>query len=79
VLPLPAYVSTLFYVSKLSLQSVKVLAQATYHRQKAQRIFHKTLLRLDIPEAIAKELTHAYPNPIKDLLSVLNLRRRPFR
>jgi hypothetical protein len=78
-LSLPAYVSTLFYVSKLSLQSVTVLAQATYHRQKAQRVFHKTLLRHDVPRAIAKELTHAYPNPIKDLLSVLNLRRHPFR
>ena len=76
---LPAYVSTLFYVSKLSLQSVKVLAQATYHRQKAQRIFHNTLLRHKIPGAIAKELTHAYPNPIKDLMSLLNLRRRPYR
>ncbi len=78
-MPFTAYVSTLFYVSKLSLQSVTVLAQATYHRQKAQKIFQKTLLRNEIPGAIANELTHAYPNPIKDLLSVLNLRRRLYR
>lgn len=73
-----AFLSTLFYVSKLSLQSVKVLAQTNYHRQKAQKIFHKTLLRNEIPVEIAKELTQAYPNPIKELLGLVHIRRRPF-
>ena len=66
-----AVISNILYGSRLALQSVHLLAYANYCRHKAVNTFERTLIINGIPKDIAQELTHAYPNPIQELISLL--------
>lgn len=72
---LKAILVSLYYFFKLSLQSLSILVHASIRRRQAKTAFQKTLVRNGLPLATAQELSRAYPNPIRDVLRLMSLRR----
>lgn len=72
---LKAILTNLFYISKLFLQALTLMAKAQYKQRRAKAVFQKTLLLHGIPSEAAQELAKAYPNPINEILSLMNIRR----
>lgn len=71
---LKAIFSNLFYVSRISFQSLDLIAQANYKHRKAKATFRKTLILNGISSEAAKELSKAYPNPVNELLKLIATR-----
>lgn len=72
---LKAILTNLFYVSKLSLQSLGLIAKANYKHRRAKAAFQKTLILHGVPSEAAQELAKAYPNPMNEILSLMNTRK----
>lgn len=72
---LKAVLTSLFYISKLSLQSLSLMIKAKYRWRRAKATFQRTLILNGIPLEDARELAKAYPNPIEEILSLMNVRR----
>ena len=66
--------TNLFYLSKLSLQSLGLLTEAKYRYRKAKATFQKTLIHHGIPSETAKELAKAYPNPVDEILHLMKIK-----
>jgi hypothetical protein len=67
---------SLFYLLKLSFQSLGLLTRTTIKHQKAKATFEKTLILHGIPLETAQELSKAYPNPINEILHLMSIRNR---
>jgi len=74
-LSLKAILVSLYYFLKLSVQSLGILVHASIRRRRAKAAFQKTLVRNGLPLAAAQELSRVYPNPIRDVLRLMSLRR----
>ena len=72
---LKAILTNLFYISKLSIQSLSLMVKAKYKRRRAKATFQRTLILHGIPSEAAQELAKAYPNPINEVLNLMNMRR----
>jgi hypothetical protein len=70
-----AVLLSLYYFLKISLQSLSILVNANIRHRRAKAAFQKTLLLNGIPLAAAQELSQAYPNPIRDVLTLMSLGR----
>jgi len=71
--------SCAYYFSKLSIQSLGLVAKAKYRHRRAKATFKKTLLLRGIPSETADELAKAYPNPVDEVLRLLDLRENMSR
>ena len=65
--------TSLFYVLRLSFQSLGLLTQTKIHRWKAQATFEKTLLLHGLPPEAAKELAQVYPDPLTGLFNLIQM------
>lgn len=65
---------SILYFFRLSIQSLGLLATAQYKRRRAKATFQRTLILHGIPSEAAQELAKAYPNPISEILGLMNVR-----
>ena len=72
---LKAALTSLFYFLKLSVQFLSLLVKAKYSHWRATGTFTKILIQEGFSKEIAKELAQVYPNPIKEALNLMNLKR----
>jgi len=72
---LKAIITGLFYVSKFSVQALALLVVAEYRHGRAKAAFRKTLILSGVHPSAARELAKAYPNPVKEILSLSSMRR----
>jgi len=67
---LTAALISLFYIFKLSIQSLSLIVKAKYNHRKAKVIFTKNLIHEGVPQEAAEELAKVYPNPINEIFSL---------
>jgi len=72
---LKAVFIAVLYFSRLSIQSLGLIVTFLYKKRRAKSIFEKTLVLHGISQEAAQELTKYYPNPISEILSLVNIRR----
>jgi hypothetical protein len=63
--------SSIYHFSKLSIQSLGLIAKAKYKHRKAKATFRETLILYGIPPEAARELAEAYPNPIDEIFNIV--------
>ncbi len=68
--------TSIYYFSKLSIQSLGLMAKAKYKHRRAKATFQKTLILHGVPPEAAQELAKAYPNPIDEIFKLMNMRNR---
>lgn len=62
-----------FLLTKLSIQFLVLMAKAKYQHRRAKSTFRRTLILQGILPETAKELAKAYPNPVSELFSLINI------
>jgi len=67
--------TNLFYFFKISLQILYLTIRAWCSHRRAKAVFKKTLILSGVPKEVVREIVEAYPNPIKEILSLINVRR----
>ena len=72
---LKAVFIAVLYFSRLSIQSLALIVKFLYKKRRAKSIFEKTLVLHGISQDAAQELAKCYPNPISEILSLVNIRR----
>jgi hypothetical protein len=72
-LSIKASLITLFYILRLSFQSLGLLTQTKLKHRKAKVTFEKTLIHQGISLETAQELAKAYPDPLLDLVNLIKL------
>lgn len=63
--------ATLFYLSKLSAQSLNLVVKAKTGHRRAKMIFRDTLIAQGLHWKAAAELAESYPNPVNEILNLL--------
>lgn len=66
---------SVLYFSKLSIQSLGLMTKVVYKQRRAKSTFKKTLILHGISPEAAQELAKAYPNPINEILNLMNIRK----
>ena len=67
---------SIYYFLKLSIQSLGIIVKSKISYRSAKTNFKKTLILNGIPLEAAQELSKAYPNPLNDALSLMNIRSK---
>jgi hypothetical protein len=75
---LKAIFTSFFYISKLFLQSLSIMVKTKYMWRRAKATFQETLILQGVPKEAAEELANAYPNPMDDILTLTNVRKRRY-
>ncbi|MEM2935736.1 MAG: hypothetical protein QW231_00990 [Candidatus Bathyarchaeia archaeon] len=65
--------TSIYYFSKLSIQSLGLAAKAKYKHRRAKATFQKILILHGVPPEAAQELAKAYPNPVNEILNLMNI------
>ncbi len=68
---LKALITGTLYFSRLCIESLGLITQAIVKIRRAKSTFKKTLVLQGVPPRIARELAEAYPNPVKEILSIV--------
>lgn len=68
--------SSVYHFSKISVQSLGLMAKAKIRHRKAKAKFRETLIHHGVPSGIAKELSKSYPNPIDEIFSIMKQVKR---